>query len=84
MRHLLRSIRRTRRLLRQLPIPTEEMEESYPMPTRLTVVRTPMRLRAMTALTLRKSLEDQVILEERMAQRMRDLIGMASTYLRKG
>ena len=81
---MLRSIRKTRSLLRQLPIPTEEMQESYPLPTRLTRVQTPMRLKVMTALALRRSLEDQVILEEQMTQRMRDLIGMASTYLRKG
>ena len=41
------------------------------------MVRVPLRLRARTALSLRRSLEDQVILLEAMERRMRDLIGMA-------
>lgn len=60
------------------------MEPTYPIPTQLTLVRVPLRLKAATALSLRRSLEDQVILEERMAQRMGDLAGMISTSLRTG
>jgi hypothetical protein len=64
-------------------MPADEMSETYPIPTRLTLVRVPLRLRATTALSLRQLLEDQVILEEQMAERMRTLIGLVSTSLRR-
>ena len=75
-------------MLRQLPTPetvmvAEAYQGTFQVPTPLTLVRVPMRLTPGTALSLRVSLEDQVILEERMAERMRTLVTMISESLRK-
>ena len=75
-------------MLRQLPTPetvmvAEAYQGTFQVPTRLTKVMVPMRLTPGTALSLRVSLEDQVILEERMAERMETLAGLASTSLRR-
>jgi hypothetical protein len=81
--HLLRSASRTRKLLRQLPIPEKATDpETWEIPRELTGVRVPLRLKGQTAVSLRCCLEDQVIWMEQVAQRMRDLIGMVSTSLR--
>ena len=55
----------------------------YPIPLEMTMVRVPLRMRHDTAMTLRFSLEDQVILGERLQERMTTLIGMVSTSLRQ-
>lgn len=71
-------------MLRQLPVldPLPPEPATYPLPTELTGVRVPLRLKPETARALRISLEDQVILEEQMAERMETLIGLVSTSLR--
>lgn len=79
---LLRSTRGTRRLLRQMPVPESEWE-TCSIPTRLTRVKVPLRLRRETALSLRRCLEDQVILLEMVAARMRTLASMISDSLRR-
>lgn len=85
LRHLLRLTNVQRAMLRRLPLPGEETDNlTYPLPRELTRVRVPLVLKRETALEMRRCLEDQVILLERIAQRMRDLIGMVSTSLRKG
>lgn len=75
-------------MLRQLPTPetvmvAEAYQGTFQVPTPLTLVRVPMRLTPGTALSLRVSLEDQVILEERMAERMETLAGLVSTSPRR-
>ena len=58
-------------------------KRTYPIPREMTMVRVPLRMRHDTALTLRFSLEDQVILGERLEQRMTTLTGMVRTSLRR-
>ena len=80
---MLRLIGRTRAILRKLPIPLETQDPmaTYVIPTELTGVQVPLKMRQQTALDLRGCLEDQVILEERMAERMRLLTTMISQSL---
>lgn len=82
-RRLRRSTRRLRRILRELPIPlgmTLMEDHLYPLPKELTGVRTPMRLREETALSLRESLEAQVLFQENLERRMTTVIGLGSRY----
>jgi hypothetical protein len=85
-------IRKTRKTIHQMwmewPAMEYPMEETsfgvptFGIPRELTMVKVPLRLKPKTAQELRDCLEDQVLLEERLEKRMRDLIGMVSISLK--
>lgn len=85
---LRRLIRKDRKTLRQMPDPLELCQlwrphTMYRIPRTMTGVTVPLKMRMSTARDLRTCLEDKVILEEALANRMEVLIGLARISLRK-
>lgn len=81
-RRLLRLTRRKRKLIKQIPM-LEDSREMTLIPRELTTVRVPLTLKPETAARYRLMLEDLVILEEQMAERMGILSTICSDSLKR-
>lgn len=79
-RRLLRSVKMKRKVLHQLPT---EPTGTTKVPKAMTGIQTPLLLKQETACRLRLILEDQVILEQQMIQRMQELTTICSASLKR-
>lgn len=91
---LLRSIKLTRRMLREIPTPdklrpmvqaerTGLLYLTYKLPKEMTGLQVPLTMKPGTAMEMRRILEDWVLMQERLASRMETLAGICSEALKR-